>query len=287
MDKIKKIVCKNFKNEEVTFEYEFPFYLDNIDGIHDLVGEISSLKNAYGVGESYINTNVEKRNIVITGFIIDNFIENREKLFRVFPLKKDGTLYYYEENLARRINYKVENVDVIDKGYPKTFQISLICLDPYFKDEKNTVLHIANWIPLLTFPLFIPTPQGMRFGVKNRTKMAYIKNDTSVEFGITITFKANDVVTNPYLFNVDFREKIQIKKDMKPGDKIVITTHRNNKNIIYISSNNISENINNLKMLDSKFLQVHSGNNTFRHGADANEDNLETTIEYSKEYEAI
>lgn len=37
----------------------------------------------------------------------------------------------------------------------------------------------------------------------------------------------------------------------------------------------------------SKYLQIPSGTNTFRSGADSGEDNLETTIEFLPEYEAV
>ena len=72
------------------------------------------------------------------------------------------------------------------------------------------------------------------------------------------------------------------------GDKIVITTYRQNKNIVYIpASTGIEENANNLMVYGSKFLQVHIGTNTFRYNADDGVDNLEAVIEYFNEYEAI
>ena len=55
---------------------------------------------------------------------------------------------------------------------------------------------------------------------------------TNIEFGMTITFKANDIVVNPSLFNVDTREEMKIEKTMQVGDKIIVHTYRQNKNII-------------------------------------------------------
>ena len=51
--------------------------------------------------------------------------------------------------------------------------------------------------------------------------------------------------------------------------------------------NDLEENINNLMVYGSKFLQVHHGSNTFRYNADTGVDNLEAVIEYVNEYEAV
>ena len=56
---------------------------------------------------------------------------------------------------------------------------------------------------------------------------------------------------------------------------------------IHSMENDLEENINNLMVYGSKFLQVHHGSNTFRYNADTGVDNLEAVIEYVNEYEAV
>ena len=61
-----------------------------------------------------------------------------------------------------------------------------------------------------------------------------------------------------------------------------------NKNVIFIDGKTgEEENINYLIMYGSKYLQIPSGKSTFRSGADSGEDNLETTMEFLPEYEAV
>ncbi len=284
----KKIVCENYLKEKITFEYKFPFFLKSVDGLHEVLGVVAGMKSAYAIGENYIGTSIEKRNIIIKGAIRDDVISNRQKLYRVFPLKSTGTLYYYEDGLERKIEYKVESIQIDNKGLHKQFQISLICPDPYFTDLEKTQLQMATWSPNFKFILKIPHDTGIKFGVKNTTSMATIQNDTNIEFGMTLTFTANDTVVNPSLFNVDSREEMKIEKTMEAGDKIIVNTYRQNKNIIYIpASTGIEENINNLMVYGSKFLQVHHGSNTYRYNADTGVDNLEAVIEYVNEYEAV
>lgn len=284
----KRIVCMSYLGEKITFDYKFPFFLESVDGLHEVLGVVAGMKSAYAIGESYVGTSIEKRNIVIKGAIRNDIIANRQKLYRVFPLKSTGTLYYYEGDLKRKINYKVESIRVNEKGLHRHFQISLICQNPYFTDLEPTIMQMATWSPAFKFALRIPRDSGIVFGRKNTTSMATIQNDTNIEFGMTITFTANDTVENPSLFNVDTREEMKIEKTMSAGDKIIVNTYRQNKNIVYIPiSTGIEENINNLMVYGSKFLQVHHGSNTFRYNADTGVDNLEAVIEYSNEYEAV
>lgn len=284
----KKIICESYLGDKVVFEYKFPFFLESVEGLHEVLGIVSGMKSAYSVGESYVGTSIEKRNIIIHGAIRDDIIKYRQKLYRTFPLKTLGTFYYYENELKRKIQYRVESIRVDEKGIYKHFQISLICLNPYFTDVEKQNLQMATWSPAFKFLLKIPQDSGIKFGVKNRTSMVTIENDSNIEYGMSITFTANDIVKNPSLFNVDSREEMKIEKIMRPGDKIIVHTYRENKNIYYIpTESGKEENINNLMVYGSKFLQIHHGANTFRYNAETGADNLEAVIEYLKEYEAI
>lgn len=284
----KKIICESYFGDKITFEHKFPFFLESVDGLHEVLGTVAGMKSAYAIGESYIGTSVEKRNIIIKGAIRDDIINCRQKLYRVFPLKTTGIFKYIDGDLKRKIEYRVESIRINEKGLYKHFQISLICQNPYFTDIDKKNLQMATWSPAFKFLLKIPKNTGIKFGVKNTTSMAVIENNNNLEYGITITFTANDTVKNPMLFNVDSREEMKIEKTMQAGDKIIVHTYRENKNIYYVPvSTGIEENINNLMIYGSKFLQVHRGKNTFRYNAEENVDNLEARIEYLTEYEAI
>mgnify|MGYP002624031966 CR=1 FL=1 len=286
---MKKIICENTKNNnKVTFTYDFPYFLKAVDGIHTVIGTVTTVTSAFSVGETYAGTSIKKRNIVITGIIKDNFQERRQYLYDTFPLRQEGTFYYYEDNQARKIKYIVENVEVAEKGIPRTFTISLICPNPYFTDLEESEVSMASWTPKFSFPMISEQNVGIEFATKNVTTMGVITNDTNIEFGITIHFKANGPVTNPYLINVETQEQILIDINMESGDEIIITTQRGNKNIIYIpDSTGTKQNINNLMGYGSKFLQMHSGENTLRAGAENGEESLTTTVYYSNEYEAV
>lgn len=285
---MKKIICENVNKNKITFTYDFPFFITNVTGLYKVTGNVSTTSSAFGIGETYSGTSIEKRNIVITGIIKDAFQEKREFLYNMFPLKTEGTLYYYENDKSRKIKYVVEDIEIEEKGIPRAFTISLICPYPYFTDVENSNVSMAYWTPLFEFPMVSEQEEGIEFGTKNTTTIGIIENNTNIEFGITITFLANDHVSKPFLINVETQEQMLIDTDMKVGDKIVVTTQRNNKTIKFVSSETgKEENINYLMGRESKFLQMHTGRNTLRAGAQSNEENLVTTVTYSIEYEAV
>lgn len=283
------LIYKNHKGDMITFTYKPPFLLSICDGFHETVGTVNSVSSAYGVGTTWNGTSIGQRDLTIKGTITDNIQENRLLLYDMFPLNSEGTLYYYEGDIERKITCLVEKVSIPEKkGFTRDFSISLVCPNPRFSALAATILSMATWAPAFNFPLIIPENEGIQFGIKNTTSMGTTENTTEIDYGMTIKFKANDTVKNPYLFNVTTRDIIQIEKTMSAGDQTIITTHIDNKNVIYKNAvTGEEENINYLIMYGSKYLQVPSGTNTFRSGADSGEDNLETTIEFLPEYEAV
>lgn len=289
MKKSRTLIYKNHRGEMITFTYEPPFVLGICDGFHEVAGTVNSVSSAYGVGTTWNGTSIGERDLKIEGTITENVSENRLLLFRLLPLNSKGTLYYYEGNIERKISCVVEKVSIPEKaGYTRDFSISLVCPNPRFSDLTSTILSMATWTPNFKFPLKIPNNEGIKFGIKNTTSMGTAENNTEIDYGMTITFKANDTVVNPFLFNVNTRDIIQIEKEMSAGDQIIITTHIDNKNIIFKSgSTGLEENINYLLMYGSKYLQIPNGTNTFRSGADEGEENMETLVEFLPEYEAV
>lgn len=281
----KKVVLVDELGNKVTFNYDTPFFLKKITGLHKVTGSVSTTKNAWSVGEKYNGTSIPKRNIVINAEMFNNFLENRQLLYKVLPLKKTGTLYYYEKDTKVKIDYKVEDIEIEDSGIPRGIFISLICNNPYFTDIEETKVSIANWTSSFEFPISIPE-DGMEFGYKNTSTLVTIANDTNIEIGMRIIFTISDEVVNPTLINVNTQEKMIIEGTYVAGDVITVTTYINNKNII-LERNGVSTNINNYLKFGTKFLQIHTGSNTFKSTADSGDKNFITEIDYLVNYEAV
>lgn len=287
---MEKIICKSDNGYVIEISKGFPFFLENTSGIHEVTGNIATVKSAFGEGSKYVDTSINDRNIVITGHYNNNRGEdrilNRSILYKSFPLKDNGTLYYYENDKSYKIGYYVESIQINNNFAYDSFQISLKCPSPYFTDIDETVVQLANWNKLLTFPLIIPDGQGIEFGSKSMSLLANIVNLSNIEIGMRIVFNATDEVVNPSITNVITKETLKLEQTLKNGDSIEVTTYINQKNI-YITVDGERKRKNNALVFGSKFLQLHNGTNSFKFDADSGTKNLEVEFYYYNHYEAI
>jgi uncharacterized protein (UPF0333 family) len=285
----KKIVCRNSYGYKLEFGYSFPFYLDSYSGIHNYDGNVATIKSAFGIGVSYIGTSVNQRNINLVIAFKDgpDLITRKQQLYNIFPLKDHGTLFYYESDIERKINYYVENVNLVRKANYVYATINLLCPSPYFMDSTETITTLNNWDKLLEFSLEIPDGTGIEFGSKNESTSIEIENNSHIAYGMTITFVANGTVVNPTLKNTKTGEMMKLNFTLELGEQIVIETYNNEKKIIHIDSNLNETNITNALVFGTKFLQIPNGVNRYVSSADNGASSLDCSISYYNYYEAV
>lgn len=285
----KKIICKNSYGYKLEFGYSFPFFLDSYSGIHDYAGNVSTLKSAFGIGVSYIGTSVNQRDINLVIAFKDgaDLINKKQQIYNIFPLKDKGTLYYYEDDIERKINYYVENVTLTRKANFIYASINLLCPSPYFMDSEETIATINNWDKLFKFKLEIPDGTGIMFGQKNESTTIEIVNNSHINYGLTITFVANDTVKKPKLTNNTTGETLQLNCVMNLNDCIIISTYDNDKSITLIESDGTETDITNSLVFGTNFLQAPNGVNKFIATADSGSENLDISISYYNYYEAV
>ena len=287
--KTKKIICRNSYGYKLEFGYSFPYYLDSYSGIHNYAGTVATIKSAFGVGVSYIGTSVNKRsiNLVIAFKDGEDLLTRKQQLYNIFPLKDQGTLYYYEGDVDRKINYFVENVNLVRKANYVYANVNLICPSPYFMDSEETIATLQNWDKLLKFPLVIPDGTGIEFGSKNDSTSIEIENNSHIAYGLTIKFIATGSVTNPILKNTKTNETMKLNYSMSLGDQIIVNTYDNEKSIIHVDSSGNETNITNSLVFGTKFLQAPNGVNKYVTDADSGSSNLDCSISYYNYYEAV
>lgn len=100
------------------------------------------------------------------------------------------------------------------------------------------------------------------------------------KIGCVFTIFANGNCINPIIQKSN--EFIKVNVEMKQGDILIIDTRMGSKNIVYIHDCK-AEPYFNYKALDSRFLQLSYGGNTFEISADENENNIVTQIYYRQE----
>lgn len=279
-----KIVCVNQNGKSAEFTFDDPtIMLVDADGLANYKYSIITTKGNDQDGEDYIGSTAEKRNVVISFSILQNHAKVRNALYDVFWPRAVGTLYYYDDFVSRKIDYRVESVNIPIIGAVRDCTLSLICTFPFLQDMAESSVKIAQWIGDFHFPLFIPE-KGIVFEHRAPSLIVNVVNPGNVRCGVTIQFRALATVVNPSIFNVGTREYFTIKKTMSAGEILEVTTHYKNKKVKSIYN---GETVNAMDFVDDPdvtFLQLSQGDNYFRCNADSGLDQLECTITYNALY---
>lgn len=281
----------NGNNQQVTFGVNSKYFVNvskDVTGLADLDNTIYSSTTMGKDGETLTSSRLEPREIEIEGFINstdkDTYTSLRRALLKILNPQLDGTLYYTCGTFERKITAKIDgSPQFTHKDVVEEFSITFLCLDPYWQETSGELAVIASWIGEFEFPCEIDIDDGMEFGYRTNSLIVTVSNDGDVETGMQIKFYAQGALTGPMLLNVDTYEYIKLNIDMEAGDTIVIDTSYGSKSAT-LTRNGVESNVYRYVDVDSTFLQMGIGDNTFRYDADDGLDNLECTISYSPKY---
>lgn len=246
-------------------------------------------------GATLINSYVLPRSMEITGQMQAHTTVQmqilRDKLQSIFAPQKELTVTHYYGGVNRVIKAVTEKspkFEFTDVAPVQQYTVSLLAMDPYWQDQTETLIAVANVVGDFHFPLVIPKNKGVHFGVKSSSLIAKVYNKSSIKIGMEITFIAGGTVKNPQLFDVNKRTFIKLLCVMEAGEKIVITTGQDNT--VTRIKNGISEDY--IGKIDlagegNTFLELDPGDNLFRYAADEGESLLETKIRFYNKYPGV
>lgn len=279
----KQLTYINAKGESIQIGYFHPYYLIDFDGGIGIPKiKIYTSKGSDQDGAAYTGSTMDIRNIVISFYITKDYINNRNKLYKIFVPKSKGTLIFEQGSIKRKIECLVENIDINDTKNEKDVLVSLLCPSPYFEDIDKIRNDIAAWLPMFEFPLEIAAG-GIEVGQRQPSLVVNVINNGNVTLGMVIVFKALGSVTNPSIFDVYKQLELKINTIMQAGDVISVSTIYGKKKIELNRGGVITNLINNMDDA-SVFLQLQPGDNLIRYNADENIDNLEVSIYYTPAY---
>ncbi len=283
---MKSVRCVNDNGVSVEFTYNHDsteFFLVSLEGVYEIKNAVNTSQNATTDGSNYAGESLEQRNIVITVNIRRNYSENRDFLSRVFKVHSTGTFYHTEDGHTRKIDYRVENLNVEEKGIIRAAVISLICPDPYFKDDEATHIEMASWEENFEFPLEI-SEEGMEFGIRSKETIKIVDNNSTTAIGIQMTIIANDVVVNPSIMNVTTGETLKLLCTMLPNDQIIITTKQGSIDIVlYRGGQKIDYNYT-VDEENEGYIQLEAGRNHISYTADSGDDYMDVNFDFENCY---
>lgn len=246
-------------------------------------------------GATLINSYVMPRDMGITGQIkadTTHLMQKcRDKLFDLFIPDREVTVTHYYGGVNRVITVVVERTprfELTDVTTVQNYEISLKAMSPYWRDERETLIPIADVRGSFHFPLVIPRDKGVCFGIRSSSLIANVYNKSSIRIGMRIEFIARGAVTNPMLFDIGTRKFIKLLCDMEAGEKITVETGMDKR--VTRRKNGISEDY--IGKIDlagggDEFLELAPGNNILRYGAETGETLLEVRIHYHNKYQGV
>ena len=290
----RKITCTNEDNIQLVLTDQFqPWMLAMCDGIYEIRNNVSTSENTMTDGSTLQGSTARMRNIVLTlrDHPLGDHQANRSLLYRVFKAKKTGHFLYEENGNTKAIDYTVESVNISSEERSRIATVSLLCPDPFFTSPKDITVVMAGWVGDFEWPHEFPA-SGEEFGHKVTEKIKTIENEEPVDgIGVTITIEATGQASNVSITHVEQGIIMEIGTEENPlslsiGDKIIITTHTNNKHV-YLEQNGTRTEINGYLSEDSEFIQLMTGNNTFGYEAESGEEYLSVSISYRYRFAGV
>lgn len=141
---------------------------------------------------------------------------------------------------------------------------------------------LAYWQGSFHFPLrSVKDTEPIHMGYRMPSQIKMVENTGVVDIGMKLQFKAKaNGIENPYIQNLLTGETLRIECTLNAEDILNVNTKFGEKDI------NLNGNQNYMRYLDldSDWLELHTGENYLRYGADVNEDMLEVSIEYLPQF---
>lgn len=239
-------------------------------------------------GSTYISGNYTERTITVPFRIRIGADAERAQydLYRMFAPKTKGTLTMHARTCSSKIDFIVEAVEIPpNQPPPMTGYIILRCPDPFFRALEIRKEKIAGSESMFMFPFTFPSES---FYISKRSDSVFkeIINNGIADTEISVTMSANARVIDPYLEDVNTGDKMALKFEMQAGDKITITTGKDNKRII-LNRNGVETDIFNYRVFPFTFFQLASGSNLYKFGAASGQNSLEIVAEFSEKFPAI
>ena len=157
-------------------------------------------------------------------------------------------------------------------------------------DDFGRVIH--EWDEIVTLPL---TRNLIVMSEIKDSKYGIIDYEGEVDIGVIITMHARGNVKNPIFYKQGTANYMLILTDkiqsltgtsFQKGDDIEISTVSGNRYVRLLRGGTYTNIINALEM-NSTWVTLHSGENTFSFAADEGEDNLEFKVEYRTAYQGV
>lgn len=287
-----RLIYTNERGESIEFSTASKYHVNisDVKGLSDVRNVIYSTSAMGQDGDTYLGYRIQSRDIEIVGYINERDKQAahllKRELNRTLNPQHGAMLTYIFGDFKRVIHCRIDSAPIYSKSpILERFTVNLNCLNPFWREESETIEDIASWIGGFEFPL----PDGLELnenweiGYREPSLIVNVFNKGDVKSGLKVEFRALGTVTNPMLLNVNTREYLKLNIEMNAGDILTVSTGYGEKAAKLNRGGIISDAFRYID-IDSTYLQITAGANLFRYSADSNEASLEVTIYHNNLY---
>ena len=279
---------KNYKNEiyELTHDYDH-YYVKSITGLTPPPTTINTTVSGIHDGSYYNSSRMQQRNIVITLGLRGDVEKNRQHLYLIFPLKKECTVYYQNQNRNLKINGFIETLEADIFVQQEDVQISIICPNPYFEGISTIDSDIRKVQPLFEFPFSITEP--IPFGSIMRVPTCSLNNIGDIDCGCIFHFRFYEYTNYLCIKNEVTHEYMDLQHaGFNDGDELFINTNFGNLRVIHYSSDGTEHNLLPFLKKGSSWIHLESGLNTIIFSVnEGHYEGVSAKIEYTPLYGGV
>lgn len=224
--------------------YSAPYQLISIEGLGEVEADIQTTKSPFQQGSTFIDAQLNPRNIsiqlTIRGKTEEELVANRRKLSDAFNPAAGLGYFEYTDVTGSKVLYAVPtSVPYYPDGRGNrspNFQkalINLIAPNPLFTDAMPTSIRLEDYVANFHFPFHFPVYFAAR------GDLGTIINEGSMPAPVKITFRGPAL--NPRVTKVATGETIKIKREIPEGFELVITTDFDSQSAVIISPDGVVE----------------------------------------------
>ena len=241
--------------------------------ISGLTRPTTNINTSTGAGDGtyYNSSKLQQRNIIIDLVIRGDIESNRQRLYRIFPLKTACTVYFQNHNRSVKIQGYVETLDgdlFVDR---EEIQISIICPRPYFEALDTVYTELSKIVRMFEFPFCIEVGEPIPFSEITSIPSCEIVNTGDTTCGLILDITISGEIQNFRISHTNTGQFMGFDYVFQAGDQIRINTLSGQKKMTLFRG---SEEINLLAYMSpgSSWLQLAVGYNEYVSAA--NNDNL-------------
>lgn len=251
----------------------------SVGGTNPPTAIINLSKIAMIDGSKFNSSQLSERNLVIQIKLNGDVEANRIALYSFFRSKEWCRIHYANGARSVYIDGYVESIEVSPFSKIEIMQISIICPNPYFKDEKGISVDFKKVTEAFEFPFAIEE-SGVEFSTIQNAEALTITNSSERETGLIIKIDFTNSCNKIRIRKLSSSEIFTLNYSFLAYDRVIIDTNKGSKSIKLIR-NAVTTNLFTAMASGSSFFQLELGDNIFDYSVDDGEHDDRATVEFT------